>query len=326
MNRLPLIFLLSVIAALSVVIALSFGSISASPTAVWASLMGNGDPVLRDVLIQLRWPRAMAAFGTGAALAVAGVMMQVLLRNPLADPYILGTSGGAAVAALGAMTLGLTGLAVDSVAFAGALLSTLLVFTLANTGIDRSPGKLLLTGVVIAAGWGAAVSLMLSLATDTSLRGMLFWLMGDFSFSTQYGNTLIVTTIAVVAGIVLAPTLNLLATGDQQATLLGVNVKPIRNLLYFLSSLLTALAVTTAGTVGFVGLVIPHLVRLAGDADHRTVVPCSALAGGSLLVISDTVARTIIAPLQLPVGAITAMVGVPLFLMLLRRMGTQQTQ
>ena len=158
MNRLPLILLLSVIAALSVVIALSFGSISASPAAVWASLMGNGDPVLRDVLIQLRWPRAMAAFGTGAALAVAGVMMQVLLRNPLADPYILGTSGGAAVAALGAMTLGLTGLAVYSVAFAGALLSTLLVFTLANTGIDRSPGKLLLTGVVIAAAVAATMA------------------------------------------------------------------------------------------------------------------------------------------------------------------------
>ena len=128
--------------------------------------------------------------------------------------------------------------------------------------------------------------------------------------------------LAVLAGLILAPTLNLLAAGDQQAALLGVSVKPVRNLLYFLSALLTAVAVTTAGTVGFVGLVIPHLVRLAGDADHRTVIPCAALAGGSLLVISDTIARTIVAPQQLPVGAITAMVGVPLFLVLLRRMNS----
>jgi iron complex transport system permease protein len=199
------------------------------------------------------------------------------------------------------------------------------VFALANVSSDRSPGRLLLTGVVLAAGWGAAVSLMLALAPDANLRGMLFWLMGDFSFSTRYAPTLILSCCVIVIGMVLAPTLNLLATGDQQAALLGVSVQPVRNILYFLSSLLTAVAVTTAGSVGFVGLVIPHLVRLAGDADHRTVIPCSALAGGSLLVVSDTLARTIVAPVQLPVGAITAMVGVPLFLILLRRMGGQNT-
>ncbi len=325
MNRVLLILALSVIAILSLIIALSFGSIDSNPITTWRSLVGSDDPVLREVILQLRWPRAMAAFGTGAALSLAGVMMQVLLRNPLADPYILGTSGGAAVAALGAMMLGLTGLAVDAVAFGGALLSTLLVFALAHSGMERSPGQLLLTGVVVAAGWGAAVSLMLSLAPEANLRGMLFWLMGDFSFSTRYGPTLLITGIAIVIGLLLAPTLNLLTTGNQQAALLGVSVQPVRNLLYFFSSLLTAVAVTTAGTVGFVGLVIPHLVRLAGDADHRTVVPCSALAGGSLLVISDTLARTIVAPQQLPVGAITAMVGVPMFLVLLRRMATQQT-
>jgi iron complex transport system permease protein len=325
MHRILLIFVLLLLALASVIFALSSGSVTSGPGAAWAALVGNDDPMLREVILNLRWPRAMAAFGTGAALALAGVMMQVLLRNPLADPYILGTSGGAAVAALGGMLLGLTGIAIDAVAFGGALISTLLVFTLANVSADRSPGRLLLTGVVMAAGWGAAVSLMLAVAPDANLRGMLFWLMGDFSFSTRYAPTLILSLIVSVIGMVLAPTLNLLATGDQQAALLGVSVQPVRNLLYFLSSLLTAVAVTTAGSVGFVGLVIPHLVRLAGDADHRTVIPCSALAGGSLLVISDTLARTIVAPQQLPVGAITAMVGVPLFLVLLRRMGAQRS-
>jgi iron complex transport system permease protein len=153
---------------------------------------------------------------------------------------------------------------------------------------------------------------------------MLFWLMGDFSFATRPLPSLVLSVFAVVVSLVIAPTLNLLATGNQQAALLGVPVGPARTGLYFLSSLLTAVAVTTAGTVGFVGLVIPHLVRLAGDADHRTVVPCSALAGGSLLVIADTVARTLVAPRQLPVGAITAVLGVPLFLLLLRRLGSGQ--
>lgn len=321
MNRVLLMVMLCMLALASMVFALSYGSIASGPAAAWSALLHGTNPVLHDVILNLRGPRALAAFGTGSALALAGVMMQVLLRNPLADPYILGTSGGAAVAALSGMLLGLTGLAVDFVAFLGALFSTLLVFALANTGADRSPGRLLLTGVVMAAGWGAAVSLMLSLAPDASLRGMLFWLMGDFSFSTRYAPILLLSFAAVIAGILLAPTLNLLATGDEQAALLGVSVPPVRNLLYFLSALLTAVAVTTAGTVGFVGLVIPHLVRLAGDADHRIVVPGAALAGGSLLVISDTLARTIVAPQQLPVGAITAMVGVPLFLILLRRMG-----
>jgi iron complex transport system permease protein len=206
-------------------------------------------------------------------------------------------------------------------AFAGALGSTLLVFALAQSQADRSAGRLLLTGVVIAAGWGAAISLILALAPERTLRGMLFWLMGDFSFAAESAPVLLVALLAMVIGLLLAPTLNLLATGERQAALLGVAVQPVRICLYFLSSLLTAVAVTTAGTVGFVGLVIPHLVRLAGDADHRTVMPCSALAGGSLVVISDTLARTVIAPQQLPVGAITAMLGVPLFLVLLRRTG-----
>jgi iron complex transport system permease protein len=324
MNRYLLLSLLTLIALFSLLLALTSGSIQADFATVWQSLNDNGDPILRDVVLQLRLPRALAAFGTGASLALAGAMMQVLLRNPLADPYILGTSGGAAVAALLAMLLGGTGLMIDAAAFGGALGSTVLVFTLAQSGSDRAPGRLLLTGVVIAAGWGAAISLILALAPEHNLRGMLFWLMGDFSFASRAAPSLVLVLVTIVIGVVIAPALNLLATGDQQAALLGVAVRPMRALLYFLSSLLTAVAVTTAGTVGFVGLVIPHLIRLIGGSDHRTVLPCSALAGGSLLVAADTLARTIVAPQQLPVGAITAVLGVPLFLVLLRHMGTNK--
>ncbi len=323
MNRYSLILMLTVLSAVSLLIALSTGSVG-TPAAVWNSLTGTGDATLREIVLDLRLPRALAAFGTGAALALAGAMMQVLLRNPLADPYILGTSGGAAVTALIGIMLGATGFFIDALAFTGALGSTLLVFTLAQSRTERSSGRLLLTGVVTAAGWGAAISLLLALAPERALRGMLFWLMGDFSFAGNPASVLTIAFLAMVIGMLLAPTLNLLATGERQAALLGVEVQPVRSGLYFLSSLLTAVAVTTAGTVGFVGLVIPHLIRLVGDADHRTVMPCSALAGGCLLVIADTLARSAVAPVQLPVGAITAVLGVPLFLVLLRRTGSDR--
>ena len=323
MSRALLTLLLVVVALLSVAYGLSAGSTGITPLAVWQSLAGNADPVLREIVLELRLPRTLAAFGTGASLALAGAMMQVLLRNPLADPYVLGTSGGAAVGALLAIFLGLSAILINTAALAGALGSTLLVFVLTQSGTERSPGRLLLTGVVIAAGWGALITLMLALAPERNLRGMLFWLMGDFSFATNAVAPLAVAAIATALGIALAPTLNILATGDRQAALLGVAVRPARAGLYLLSSLLTAVAVTTAGTVGFVGLVIPHLIRLAGSANHRTVMPCSALAGGALVVLSDTLARTMIAPRQLPVGAITAMIGVPIFLLLLRKMGAK---
>ncbi len=262
-------------------------------------------------------PRALAAFGTGASLALAGVLMQVLLRNPLADPYILGTSGGAAVAALTAMIVGAGAVWIDLSAFAGALGSTLLVFLIARQRGNWTPGRLLLTGVVVAAGWGALISLILATSPEANLRGILFWLMGDFAFATNPAPSLVAAAFALVVGLALAKSLNVLATGDHQATLLGLRVRPVRIAIYLISALLTAVAVTTAGTVGFIGLVVPHLIRLISGADHRALLPSAALAGGSLLVIADTVARTVIAPRQLPVGAITAMIGVPLFLFLL---------
>jgi len=323
-----LLVILAVLSVTALVLAVSTGSGSAGSGTLRALLAGGADPLDTEILLRLRLPRALAAFGTGAALALAGALMQVLLRNPLADPYVLGTSGGAAVGALGAMILGSAGLAVDASAFTGALLSTLLVFALARAGgawydgrgyEAGAAGRLLLTGIVVASGWSAIVSLLLATSPEASLRGLLFWLMGDFSFVEQPAPILAVAGLGTVAGLMLARTLNVLGTGDWQAALLGVEVRRVRGAIYALAALLTSLAVTTAGVVGFVGLIVPHFVRLAGGSDHRLVIPGSALAGGTLLVLADTLARTLLAPRQLPVGAITAAVGVPAFLFLLRR-------
>lgn len=305
-------------AGASLVIAVTVGSGSVGLRQIAAVVGGTGDDLARQVLMELRLPRALAAFGTGAALALAGALMQVLLRNPLADPYILGTSGGAAVFALAAMLAGFGALVVDISAFAGALTSTLLVFLIAR-GSNWAALRLLLTGVVVAAGWSAVVSLMLAVSPERNLRGALFWLMGDFAFTEDPTACLVVAAAATIGCLVLGRALNVLATGDQQAALLGLPVRPMRIAIYFISAALTSTAVVTAGTVGFVGLVVPHLVRIVAGADHRIVVPAAALAGGALLTLADTVARTALAPRQLPVGAITALVGVPLFLLLLVR-------
>jgi iron complex transport system permease protein len=313
---LPILVLASLVAMLA---ALTSGSIPTTIPQVLAALNGSGDPAIGELVNSLRLPRAIAAYGTGAGLALAGVFMQVLLRNPLADPYILGTSGGAAAGALVAMAAGAGVLALQGAAFLGALASTLLVFAVAGGRGTWSAGRLLLTGVVLAAGWNAVVSLMLALGSDTSLRGMLYWLMGDFTYANDPLPVLGAAMLILVAGLFMAKSLNVLATGDYQAQLLGLEVRRTRIVVYTLSSLMTAVAVTTAGTVGFVGLVTPHLVRQVVGADHRFVVPASALAGGILLVAADTLARTVMAPRQLPVGAITALVGVPLFLLLLTR-------
>lgn len=315
----PVITGLVCLALASLLLALAVGSVALSPSEVWQGLLNPNAGLPRTLVTDLRLPRAINAFATGGLLAIAGVLMQVLLRNPLADPYILGVSGGAAVCALVAIMLGLAGIWVDAGAFAGALGATLLVFVLAHRRRGWTPLSLLLTGVVLAAGFGAVISLLLALGPDTSLRGMLFWLMGDLSFATSPAGHLAVLGLAVAGGFLIARQLNVLAHGDLQAAALGVAVAPLRIGIYLSSSLVTAVAVTTAGSIGFVGLVVPHLLRSVTGPDHRRLLPAAALAGGSLLVIADTLARTIVAPRQLPVGALTALIGVPLFLVLMAR-------
>ncbi len=321
--RRTITFLILIALALGAVgYAASVGSVHTAPAQVWATLTGGGSDPARSVILELRLPRAAAAFVTGAMLGLAGALMQVLLRNPLADPYVLGVSGGASAAALGAMLLGLGGTAVAGSAFGGALFSIALVFGLAHGRGGWTPSRLLLTGVVIAAGWGALISLLLSLSPGAQVKGMLFWLMGDLSNAAAPRLQGLALVVALLVAMGMARNLNLLARGELQAGALGIAVAPTRGLVYLLASLLTAGAITLAGSVGFVGLVVPHLMRLAGGADHRWLLPASTLAGGILLVLADTLARSLLAPLQLPVGVLTALLGVPLFLLLLYRSRT----
>jgi iron complex transport system permease protein len=272
---------------------------------------------------ELRLPRATAAWVTGALLAVAGCLMQVLLRNPLADPYVLGLSGGASVfALLGLSTaswLGLNALPIPLLAFLGALVTTLIVFVLARGKGPWSTTRVLLTGVVVAAGWGAVISLILALGSDASLRSMLFWMMGDLSYASLSLPWLLPVFVGLGLLWFRARSLNVMSQGQLQAALLGESVRLRFWEVYVVASLLTGLAVSLAGAIGFVGLIVPHLMRLVVGADHRALLPASALFGGGFLVVADTIARTALAPRQLPVGVLTALIGVPLFLLLLNK-------
>jgi iron complex transport system permease protein len=310
---------LGIIAIAILAVALMSGSADISFDEMLGALRGSGTNPIFDSVIDLRLSRALTAFAIGGLLAVAGVLMQVLLRNPLAEPYILGTSGGAAVAALLAMILGFGSLIVDLAAFGGAMAATLLVFSIARGTGSWAPARLLLTGVVLAAGFSAATTLLLALSPDSSLRGMLFWLMGDLSYALQPGRSLVLLLVLTGGSMLLARHLNVLSRGELLAAILGLPVSQFRYLVFAAASLATALSVTTVGVIGFIGLVVPHLVRLAVGSDHRIVVPASALAGGCLLLVADTLARSMLAPRQLPVGALTAAIGVPLFLILMSR-------
>ena len=308
----------SLLAFTAILGSLLSGSVDLSFSDLMSYVLGDLPDLQRQVFEDIRLPRTLAAFVTGAALALAGVLMQVLLRNPLADPYILGLSGGAAVGALASIMLGLGGWWLSSTAFVGALISVGVVFGIASRAGSWSTTHLLLTGVVVSAGWGALINLMLSTSASASVQGMLFWLMGDLSQSSvgpaQIGVLVVGTALAMRA----ARSLNVLVRGDLIAASLGVDIKRLRLSLFFGASLLTVIAVTTAGSVGFVGLVVPHMLRLIGARDHRVLIPFSLLTGGTFLVVADTLARTLLAPQQLPVGVITALIGVPSFIAILR--------
>jgi iron complex transport system permease protein len=314
----PLVALI-LLGILAVTLAIAVGSAQVGVGNVLWVFAGGGTELDRTLILDLRLPRVLSAFAVGGLLAVAGALMQVLLRNPLADPYVLGLSGGAAVGALLAMLAGLAGLVVSGSAFAGAMLATLLVFGLAHGSGSWTPSRLLLTGVVVAAGWGALITLILAMTPAARLPGMLYWLMGDLSHSGQPWPGLLVLLLVCLLVLPLGRSLNVLARGSMQAAALGVSVRPLEWLVYLLASVLTATAVTMAGAVGFVGLVVPHMLRLLLGNDQRLILPACALAGGILLVLADTVARVVIAPEQLPVGVITALLGVPTFLYLLYR-------
>lgn len=300
-------------------VALSVGSVSIPLDTLLRVLTGDETGLPRKVLLDLRLPRAAAAFFAGGLLAVAGTLIQVLLRNPLGDPYVLGISGGAAVLALLTIAFGLGGWWLEGAAFVGAIGSMFLVFSLSARSGHLSPPRLLLTGVIVGAAWGACISLILSIAPETKLRGMLFWLIGDLSGAATAIPAALALGVGLLLTLIFAKDMNVLVRGELAAASLGVNVPLVHYVIYFSSALMTAASVTTAGTVGFVGLVTPHLLRLIGISDMRLLLPTAAIGGGTLLLAADTIARTAFAPQQLPVGVITALIGVPVFLYLMQQ-------
>jgi len=312
-----LLSILAIVAVISFMTALVSGSVSIPLPELWQQLTSPTPGPTQQILWEIRIPRALAAFVCGGLLALSGVVMQVLLRNPLADPYILGVSGGAAVGALAVILLGAGALWITQAAFAGALLSVALVFGLAARDTRWSATRLLLTGVVISAGWGAVINILLTTSSGNTVQSMLFWLMGDLSQSRSQWWHFLLLAGGLALMLSQARSLNALARGELTAAALGVDVKRLKLILYFTASVLTATAVTIAGSVGFVGLVIPHMLRLLGARDHRWLIPGSVLLGGSFLLLADSLARTVIAPQQLPVGVLTAMIGVPAFLIIL---------
>lgn len=268
--------------------------------------------------------RALAGFSVGGMLALAGVLLQVLLRNPLAEPYVLGISGGATVAALGGLILGLGTVWITLGAFLGSLLSVLILFALVSPGGQRSGDRVLLTGVVLAAGWSGVISFLLVLGPEPSLPRLLFWLMGDLSHPVSPWGSLPVLGLSLAAAWIMANGLDLLVHGDEQAAVLGVEVRRLRLACYLLASLLTAAAVTLAGPIGFVGLLVPQLLRRLVGARHALLIPAALLSGGALLMLLDLAGRLLVSGPLLPVGVITAVLGVPVFLVLLRQQGANR--
>jgi iron complex transport system permease protein len=319
MGRAPALALLAAAAVAALAAGIALGTVTIAPGRLLEVLLADDRSVEAVIVWDLRLPRALTAFVIGGALALAGALIQVLLRNPLGDPYVLGVSGGASTAVLGALLAGLPAVWHPGAAFVGATLSMAVVFLLGRTGGRLGVERLLLTGVVVAAGWAALISFVLSVASPAQLPGMLFFLMGDLSDAVAPWPPAAALAAGLGLALAYARDLNLLTLGELRAATLGVETGRLRVGIYLLSSLLTATAVSTAGGIGFVGLVAPHMVRLAGGSDHRWVLPGAVLLGGTLLTVADTAARVAIAPRQLPVGVLTALIGVPVFLYLLHR-------
>jgi len=314
----------------SIVLALMVGSVAAPWSEVIGALRGQRDDSVAAIVLDLRLPRALSAFAVGGLLALSGALLQALLRNPLADPYVLGISGGAAVAALIALAAGAALWVMQLASAAGALITLMLLALLARRSLfsrdlvagDDAASGVLLTGVMIAALTAATLSLLLALAPEGRLRSMVFWLLGDLAGATDKTTAAVaLLLLAVLAAIalVLARPLNLILRGDVAAFTQGVDVERIRRVLVVVAALATGCAVTLAGAIGFVGFVAPHITRRIVGNDQRLLLPAAALFGGALLVVADTIARTVVAPLQLPVGVLTALLGVPVFLWLLQQ-------
>jgi iron complex transport system permease protein len=327
MTRRPVLVLgcLGVLLLGAFAVSVRVGSVTLELRAVLDALAGRGNGATIAIVRGLRLPRATAAALVGAALAVSGVTFQALLRNALADPYVLGVSGGAALGAVAAIVFGgltTSQTSIAAAAFAGAAVSIVLVLRVAaGVGPTLDTRVLLLAGVVIGAFANAGIFLILSVADVTAFRSATGWMMGSLSGSTWSGAATLAAYLlpTLVLLLALARPLNALAIGEDTAAYLGVSVERTKWLAFAAASLLAAASVAAAGIVGFVGLIVPHAARLAWGSDHRLLLPASALLGATFLLVTDTAARTVVAPTELPLGAVTAVIGVPLFVVLLRR-------
>ncbi len=314
---------LGVFALAAAMLGVALGAAALSPREILDALARRGDAVSLGIVWSLRLPRVALGFVVGGVLAVAGAALQALVRNPLADPYLLGLSGGAGLGAVLALAAGVVSAWVlPAAAFAGALAATLLVYRLALVAGGAIDSRmLLLAGVVVGAFAGAIVAGILSVSDAAQLRTATLWLMGGLG-GVGWSGVLVLAAYAAPALAVLvaeARALNLLALGEEPALHLGADVARTKRRVYVAASLLAAASVAAAGIIGFVGLVIPHAIRMLKGQDHRTLLPAAFLLGGAFLVLADALARTAFAPLELPVGVVTAIVGVPLFTVLLRR-------
>jgi iron complex transport system permease protein len=274
------------------------------------------------IFYDLRLPRVLLAACVGASLAVAGASLQALLRNPLAEPYLLGVSNGAALGTMVAFVfLEQFVFARPALAFGGAAIATFTVYQMAKSRTGMNVERLVLSGVIVTTFLSSVIVLLTSVLDAARLRGFTFWLLGDLSQATMNGFYLTLASV-VIGTLVLtsqAKPLNLMMIGERDALDFGVEVRRVRLIVFGIASLLVGTAVAASGSVGYVGLIVPHLVRLAIGSDNRLVVPLSAIAGATFVVLADTLARTVIAPRELPVGAITALIGAPVFIYLLRR-------
>ena len=325
MSRLGLGAALLAALVISVILGVRFGPVHLTTGEVLTALAGGGPEWQRQIVVELRLPRMLLGALVGGGLALAGATFQALLRNPLAEPYILGISGGASVGAVLVLALGLAGATswtLPLAALAGALLAITLVFRVATaSGRTLDVRVLLLAGVVVAAFFSACIAFILSVSEARTVQGAVLWIMGSLAGASwaSVAVTAAYTLPATALLLTLARPLNLMAIGEETAHYLGADVEKVKRMALALAALLTAAGVAVAGVIGFVGLVVPHAIRLLVGSDHRALLPLSFLGGATFLVLSDIVAQVVLAPTQVPVGVITAFVGVPLFLVLLRR-------
>lgn len=325
MSRSTLATVLLAAALVALLAGVFLGSEPLSVPQVLEAIRGGGPRTVRLVVWEHRMPRVVLALLVGGGLAMAGAVFQALLRNPLAEPYILGISGGAATGAVLVMALGLATLgswALPAASFAGAVLAILLVFRVASaTDARLDVTVLLLAGVVVGAFFVALLSLILALSDAETVRSAVLWTMGSLQGAT-WRTVIVVATYTVPAALALlglARALNLMAVGEETASYLGAEVERIKTVAYVVASMVTAAGVAATGVIGFVGLIVPHGVRIVIGSDNRALLPLSFVAGGAFLALADLVARTALSPAEVPIGVITALVGVPLFLVLLRR-------